>query len=65
MRLRDRSAEPSHHPGAAAPGSEATLKTLPVMAVPGLDPGSVPTISIRRSVAPQPIGITGTRPVMT
>jgi hypothetical protein len=27
--------------------------------------GSVPAISIRRSAAPQPIRITGTRPVMT
>jgi hypothetical protein len=46
MRLRDRSAEPSRHPGAASPESEATLKTLQVMA------GLVPAISIRRSTAP-------------
>jgi hypothetical protein len=42
MRLRDRSAEPSRHSGAASPESEATLKILPVRAVPGLDPGISP-----------------------
>ncbi|MBO1907352.1 hypothetical protein J4G37_20855 [Microvirga sp. 3-52] len=38
---------------------------LPVMAVPGLDPGIGPGHPDRKSAALRSIGITGTRPVMT
>jgi hypothetical protein len=46
-------------------GVGSTGRDLSVMAVPGLDPGIGPAFPIRKSVAPQSIGITGTRLVMT